>query len=183
MERKIVYFEKAGNVNTTQTLTLAKERVETLGIKTVVLASSSGATAQRALEVFKNTGVQLIVVGTSRQSFRSELLSILEREGVLVRFSSEVPYSYPEAVMNAFRKLSEGMKVVMDLGMIIREEGLVTDNEEVVAIGGTGPLGFEGGGGVDTAVVIVPRGSEAFNTLPAKKEWRREIKEIICKPR
>ena len=108
---------------------------------------------------------------------------MLENKGIPVKFSSEVEYTYPESVRNALRKISEGMKVVMDLGMILSEEGLVAENEEIIAIGGTGPLGFEEGGGVDTAVVMIPRRSDAFNQLPDNKAQRRDIKEIICKPR
>lgn len=183
MKRTIVYFEHAGKVNTDTTLQLAKERAEELGIKKVVLASSSGFTAQRALDVFRDTDIQLHVVGTSRQSFQRDVLTMLENRGIPVKFSSEVDYTYPDSVRNAFRKLSEGMKVVMDLGMILREEGFVAEKEEIVAIGGTGPLGFDAGGGVDTAVVMIPQRSDAFNHLPENKAQRRVIKEIICKPR
>ena len=185
MEKKIVYFEKAGKVNTEQTLQLARERAEELGIKTVVLASSSGYVAQKALEVFNNTDLKLVVVGISKPRFPSELAKTLEGRGIPVKFSSEVEYSYPELMRNAYYKFSEGMKVVMDLGMIVAEEGLVSENEEVVAIAGTGHKGgFEKtGGGADTAVVMIPRRSDSFNTLPELKAKRREIKEIICKPR
>jgi hypothetical protein len=183
LERKIVYFEKAGKVNTEKALLFAKERAEELGLKKVVVASSNGSTARLALEVFKNTAIDLVVVGTSRKGFQQDVLQILENKGIPVRFSSEVEYAYPEVVMNAYRKVSEGMKVVMDLGMIVSEEGLVADNEEIVAVAGTGPLGFDGGGGADTAVVMVPRKSKDFFTLPEKKEQRRDIKELICKPR
>ena len=39
LEKKIVYFEKAGKVNTEQTLKLAKERAKELGIKNTRLLS------------------------------------------------------------------------------------------------------------------------------------------------
>jgi hypothetical protein len=48
IESKIVYFESPGRVNTDETLALAKERAEGLGIKYLVVASTSGATALRA---------------------------------------------------------------------------------------------------------------------------------------
>ncbi|NLE03644.1 MAG: hypothetical protein GX638_02430, partial [Crenarchaeota archaeon] len=40
-----VYFEKTGASNTLDTFKLAKKRAEELGIKNVVVASSSGETA------------------------------------------------------------------------------------------------------------------------------------------
>jgi len=183
LEQKIVYFEKAGKINTEQTLMLAKERAETLGLQKVVLSSSSGFTSRMALKIFQDTNIQLVVIGTSRAGFQQDLLTILEQKGIPVRFSSEVEYAYPEVVMNAYRKVSEGMKVVMDLGMIVAEEELTAENKEIVAVAGTGPIGFDEGGGADTAVVMVPRKSEDFHKLPVKKEDRRDIKEIICKPR
>lgn len=197
LEKKIVYFEKAGKVNTEETLKLAKERAEELGIKTILLASSSGYAAQKALEIFKNANFKLVVVSLEKKRFPSELRKILEDKGIPLRFSalyydrSSAPsndlikYSYPELMRYALYKLSEGMKVVLELGMVAAEEDLVSENEEVVAIAGTGHKGgrYPAGGGADTAVVMVPRRSENFNKLPENKDDRREIKEIICKPR
>ncbi|MFH0748761.1 MAG: pyruvate kinase alpha/beta domain-containing protein [Candidatus Bathyarchaeota archaeon] len=183
MEKKIVYFEKAGIVNTEQTLKLAKERAKELDIKTIVLASNSGYTAKLALDIFKNTDLKLVIVCVSRQRFPSELLKTLVGRGIAVKFSNEVKYSLQEMMRNAFYKFSEGIKVVAELGMIVAEEGLVPENEEIVAIAGTGHSGFPEGGGADTAAVIKPKRSENFNKLPGNKEDRREIREIICKPR
>lgn len=192
-----MYFDEAGKVNTDATLRLAKERAEELGIKTIVLASSSGYTAQKALEVFQNTDYNLVLVGIEVARFPSDVLTLLKERGVPVLFSgiyydrdradssNVVSYSYSKLMWNAFYKFSEGMKVVMELGMIVAEKDLVSENEEVIAIAGTGHKGGfkETGGGADTAVVIVPRKSDDFNTLPELKAERRDIREIICKPR
>ena len=61
-EEKIVYFEKPGKGNTEVTLDLVAERAKTLGIKKIVLASTRGVTARMAMERFKDSGIQLIVV-------------------------------------------------------------------------------------------------------------------------
>ena len=183
LEKKIVYFEKAGIINTEQTINLAKERAKELGIKTIILASNSGYTAKLALDIFDNTDLKLIIVCVSRQRFPSELLKTLENRGIIIKFSNEVKYSLQEMMRNAFYKFSEGTKVIVELGMIAVEEGLISENEEVVAIAGTGHSGFPEGGGADTAAVIKPKKSENFNKLPVNKEDRREIREIICKPR
>jgi hypothetical protein len=183
LEQKIVYFEKAGKHNTDQTLKLARERAEFLGITKVVLVSSNGFTASLALKIFQNTNIQLIVIGTSREAFHQDVYSLLKQKKIPVRFSSEVEYAFPEIVQNAYRKMSEGMKVVIDLGMIVSVEGLAANNEEIVAVGGTGSRGFTAGGGADTAVVLVPLNNEVFSKLPENKDDRRAIKEFICKPR
>lgn len=181
LEKRIVYFENAGKVNTEEALSLAKKRAQELGIKNVILASTHGYTAQKALEAF-GTDLRFTVVGTDRESFSKDLLRILEDKGISVRFSHEVEYTYPELMKNALRKLSEGVKVCMDICIVAAEERLVPEGKEVIAIAGTGPLGFEDGGGADTALVMVPWKSERFNKLPEKAK-RRDVKEIICKPR
>ena len=180
VEKTIVYFEKAGKINTEETLRLAQMRAHELGITNIVLPSGTGYTAKKALEIVKD--LRVIVVGLGRDSFDANLLRELTKDGVPVLFSGEVEYTYPERMQNAFRKLSEGVKVCMDVCMIAAEQGVLPEGEEVVAIGGTGSRSFPEGGGVDTALVMIPKKSESFNMIPEKLE-RRDVKEIICKPR
>ncbi|MEM4292221.1 MAG: pyruvate kinase alpha/beta domain-containing protein, partial [Archaeoglobaceae archaeon] len=61
IEKKIVYFEKPGEQNTEATLSLAFERAKELGITHVVLASSYGETAKKALKYLDNK-IRLVVV-------------------------------------------------------------------------------------------------------------------------
>jgi hypothetical protein len=53
VEEVNMYFEKPGKDNTDQTLKLAAERMQALGIDEVVVASSTGTTAYKAMEIFK----------------------------------------------------------------------------------------------------------------------------------
>ena len=55
MEQKIVYFEKAGKLNTEKTLRLAKERAEALDLKKVVLAYSGGLDTSIILKWLQET--------------------------------------------------------------------------------------------------------------------------------
>ena len=66
MENKnIVYFSKQsfqdGKI-TLETLRLSKERAQDLGIKRVLIPSSSGGTASAAVDVFEGSGLEVIVV-------------------------------------------------------------------------------------------------------------------------
>ena len=61
MEAKITYFDKSGPVNTEATLRLARERADALGIRQVVVASTRGDTALKAMDVFQ--GLKVVVVG------------------------------------------------------------------------------------------------------------------------
>jgi hypothetical protein len=178
----IVYFQKPGLVNTEMTLDLARKRANELGIRVVIVTSTHGLTAKKALDKFKNTDLQLIVVGTDLKVFSEDILRSLKYEGIPVIFAGEVEYTYPELMRNALKKMSEGMKVCLEVGMVAADQGLIREGEEVIAIAGTSSRGFENGGGADTAIVLKARSSKTFTNIPVKAE-RREVLEIICKPR
>ena len=58
-KKSILYFQGPGNY-TEETLKASKERADELGIKDIVVASTEGSTALKAIELFK--GYNLIVV-------------------------------------------------------------------------------------------------------------------------
>ena len=66
-EKRIAYFSKPGPANTDKVLSMAKERCLELGLKHVVIASSFGDTALRALSYFEGSNM---VVVSSRFGFR-----------------------------------------------------------------------------------------------------------------
>ena len=74
MEARITYFEDFHPENTHVTVRLVQERLKGSDIKKIALASTTGATAQKALEFFKGQDVQSVsrfVVCLARQSLRS----------------------------------------------------------------------------------------------------------------
>jgi len=60
MELKTVYFENPGSENTEAVLRLAKQRAEELGIKTIVVASTTGDTAVKAMDALQ--GLRVVIV-------------------------------------------------------------------------------------------------------------------------
>src|SRR5450759_22635 len=52
MEKTITYYEKFGPDNTEETLKAASKRYKELGLKKVIIASSVGVTAVKALQYF-----------------------------------------------------------------------------------------------------------------------------------
>ena len=68
MQRTIEYFEESGQANTERTLALACQRARQAGIGSIVLASTRGYTAGRALE--SCSGLNLIAVGIGRDRDR-----------------------------------------------------------------------------------------------------------------
>ena len=196
MELKTVYFENPGKENTEETLRIAKQRAEELGIKTILVASTIGDTAVKAMEVFKCMRV-IVVTHTpgflepNFQEFTEESKKIVESQGGIVlttthafgglnramRQSSipEVPTTYiiGDIVANTLRIFGQGMKVVCEIAAMAADNGLVRTDEDVISIAGTGA--GTGGRGADTAVVLQP----AY----AHRLFELEVREILCKPR
>ncbi|MEM2341457.1 MAG: pyruvate kinase alpha/beta domain-containing protein [Candidatus Bathyarchaeia archaeon] len=192
IREEIVYFESGGRHNTDDALRLAKERALKKGIKNVILASITGFSAERALEIFKDTNIKLIVVGlrgppgSPFPGFPEKLRKILEEMGHNFCYASDIKYYFPEDVQKTLCRFCEGLKVCVEVTLVATEAGFIKPGEEVIALGGTGRLGYEKGGGLDTAIVIEAIGSRDFlnlETIFGRKEERRKIKEIICKPR
>jgi hypothetical protein len=61
-EKSTFYFRFRGEINTIKVLELARERALELKIKKMVVASETGRSALKALEVLRGTEIKLIVV-------------------------------------------------------------------------------------------------------------------------
>jgi hypothetical protein len=66
IESKAVYFENPGAVNTDEVFRIVKKRAGELGIRTVLVASTTGETAVRAVNALG--GMRVIVVSHSTGS-------------------------------------------------------------------------------------------------------------------
>jgi hypothetical protein len=191
MESKTTYFDKpGGDENTAKTLALAKQRAGELGIKTVVVASTVGDTAVKAMDVFK--GYKVIVVthtagfrGPNIQEFTDENRKIVEGKGGIILTTTHAfggihralgrgdgpPPPQPvigDIIAMTLRTFGQGMKVALEIAAMAADAGLVRTDEEIVSIGGTGR-------GADTAVVLQPDYVHRFFNL--------KVRELICKPR
>jgi hypothetical protein len=158
------YFETAGRENADRMLEIVKNRVEELSIKNIVLASTKGFTAEKALRLFQETDIKLIIVGVGRDSFPDDLLGRLEEEGHQVCFSRELDYEYSDLVKTAYRRFCQGMKVAPEIAMIAVENGLIQEGVETISVGKW-----------DTAIVLTPTSFENFPDL--------KINEVLCMPR
>lgn len=158
-----IYFNKIGKESTEETLKLVKKVADQKGIKDVVLASTSGYSAERAIEICQ--GLKITVVGIERSTFPSELIERLEKDGNKVYFSDEEEYNYPEDMQRAFRRFSQGTKVAIEVAVIAAKKDALEVEKEVIAVGGTHE-------GADTALVI--KAAKDFNGII--------IEELICKP-
>jgi len=185
MELKTTYFENPGKENTEEVLRIVKQRAEELGIKTIVVASTAGDTAVKAMDALQ--GLKIIIIThvagmrePNTQQFTEENRKIVESKGGVV-FTTTHTFSGLSAAMrkkfnahiigdivaNILRIFGQGMKVVCEIAVMAADGGLVRTDEDVIAIGGTSR-------GADTAVVLRPVNSNDFFDL--------KVKEILCKP-
>lgn len=187
MEKSIIYFDQTGTENTELTLQAARKRALELGISDLVVASTHGDTGFKALKIFKDTKVQIIVVGIS-YSYKSEgwemsssVRKELEDQGAKVIIShhvlsddiiggvSEQGIPHPHKIIaETLRRFSQGVKVAVEITIMAAEAGAIKTDHEVISIGGTHQ-------GADTALVVKPSYARDFYDF--------EIREIIAKPR
>jgi len=181
-----VYFEREGEINTENVLKLAKKRAIELGIKSILVASTSGKTGVRASEVFK--GFNLVVVshstgfsGKNVQEMKEENRKIIEGNGGKILTTTHAfggigravrrklkTYELEEIIAYTLRTFGEGTKVAIEISLMAADSGLIRTDEEVISIAGTDR-------GADTALVILPANTQDFFDL--------KVLEIICKPR
>ena len=185
MEVKTVYFENPDSENTDMVLRIAKQRAEELGIKTILVASTTGDTAVKAMGVLQGLRVIVITHVTgfrmpNTQEFTKENKQIVESQGGIVLTTTHAfsglsqamrdkfnTYIIGDIVANTLRIFGQGMKVACEITLMATDSGLVCTDEDVIAIAGTGR-------GADTAVVLSPVNTHDFFNLKAK--------EILCKP-
>ncbi|MGD0919314.1 MAG: hypothetical protein ABSB22_22970 [Thermodesulfobacteriota bacterium] len=180
MESKIVYFEDIRAENTEITFRLVRERMDALGTKKLVLASTTGATARKALDFFNEKGAKLIVVPhqfdfmRETNPFPQELVRTLGESGHTVHFGTMLFHteslyesSIPTLLANLLRCFCQGVKVCFEIVLMATDAGLLTSGERVIAIAGTGH-------GSDTALVMQAASSRNMKKL--------RVNEIICKP-
>lgn len=162
----MVYFERPGPANTDRVLGLAAEAARSLGLRRIVLASTRGYTALRALELC--AGLEIIAVGSYRSRSNPRLVEEFKAKGGRHFFAYEdIDYDYPQFVQDAYRSFAgEGGKVAMEVVVCAVRAGLVKEGERVIGIGGTFP-------GADTAFVVV-----AARDFP-----RLRVAQMLCAPR
>lgn len=185
IEKTIVYFSTPGRINTEAVLVLARKRAEELGIRSIVVASTTGETGVKASQLFK--GFNLVVVThhtgfkeLGQQELTEENRRIIEANGAKVytgthvfmnverAIRSKFDTAYPAEIMaQTLRLFCEGMKVAVEIAAMAADAGLIPVDRDVVSIAGTGR-------GADTAIVVQPaNSSRIFDII---------IKEIIAKP-
>ncbi|MGD1994505.1 MAG: pyruvate kinase alpha/beta domain-containing protein [Anaerolineae bacterium] len=181
-----VYFEKPGRENTARTLAVAQERADQLGLETVLVASTTGATGAEAVEVFR---AQRVVVVTHSTGFREpnvqelmpEYRAAIEAGGGKILTCQHAfggvnrgvrkkmgTYLTDEIIAYTLRTFGQGTKVCLEIALMAADAGQVQVGEPCIAVGGTGR-------GADTAMVLAPANAQTFFDL--------KVMEVLAKPR
>jgi len=188
IKREMLLFEKGGKENTQATLEACRERAVELGIKDIVLATSTGETAVQAAQVFAGTDVGIIGVtlhaGLWEKYTGIDRAKVEMAEAKGVRFltgthtlmgnvESAIRQKFGgvppvEIIAHTYYTFSQGMKVAVEVAVMAADAGLIGDQDDVISVGGTGQ-------GADTAVVMRPAYSTDFFTV--------KVREIIAMPR
>lgn len=180
-----VLFEEPGPKNTEQALLIAKEAAEKYNASKIIVASSSGKTAKKALDLIGSE--KLIVVShafgfyePNEDEMKREIREELYRNGVPVVTASHTFAGFSRAVRRKFntyliedivasvlRTACEGFKVTFELVTMAADAGYVMTGERVIAVAGSGE-------GADTVVMMKAANSHSFFDL--------KMEAIIAKP-
>jgi len=187
-EKKIIYFDSQGEHNTDAALDAAAAYCRENGLKKIVLASSTGATA---LKLKQKAGADIEVIAVTYgagtrfteevEHFYKNRAALVSAGIIIVRgvhalsgaertFENKYKTGFLplNLVSDTLRMFSQGMKVCVEVSIMAAEAGHITPAEDAVVLGGSGE-------GADTAVVMKPAYAASMFSL--------KIKEIICMPR
>ncbi len=183
-------FDVGGRACTDTTVRSAVHRALELKVEHLVVASTTGQTAQAlisAAQVAKYDG-QIVIVGEhtgyhgpGHQAMTTAVRAGLEAAGATVILGTHAlsgpPRSFrlrwggidtAEIIAETLRRISRGTKTCVEIALMAADANMIPIDKDVVAIGGAG-------GGADTAVVIRAANMNSFFEI--------KIREFIALPR
>jgi len=166
-------------------LNMVKKRAEELGVKTILVASTTGETGAKVAESFSDYNVVVVTHSTGFVAPDVQELKTENRERILKAGGKILTtthafgglgravrrkfgtYQSDEIVANTLRIFGQGVKVAVEIAIMAADSGLLSVKEDAISIGGSG-------GGADTALVLRPANVQDFFDV--------KVHEIICKP-
>ncbi len=180
------YFSQTGSKNTESLMDGVERRASELSITDILVATCTGDTAFKALELLGPKRRIIAVthvtgfVEPDHQEMADETRTRLEGLGVKVLTCQHAfggvgrgirnklkTYQSDEIMAYTLRTFGQGTKVAIELALMAADAGLVRTDRDVISIGGTES-------GADTALVLKPANSSRIFDL--------KVREIICKP-
>jgi len=188
MMRSNLLFAKPGPQNTEACIQVVQGYLSGNTVKHIVVASTSGATARAFHDALKDMHVNLVVVTHSvgfkepnHDEFDAGVRHELVTAGVKICTGTILTHSLEKSIMEKFggsypgyiiastlRRFGEGTKVAVEIVMEACDAGLIPEDAEVLAAGGTGR-------GSDTILLVKSKPSKRFLDL--------EVLDILARPR
>ena len=189
IKKEIVYFERSGAENTEDIIEIVYRRLQEGDIKSVVVASSQGATGLKfAQRMGKDTNLVVVSSHPGRSKpgvwdFNTDILRELDMMGCTVikqthvlsglerSFSQKFSgVSHSELLAECLRSLfGTGMKVAIECAVMAADGGAIPI-EKTISVGGTSAQGR----GADYAIVCLPAHASNFFDF--------RVLEILAKP-
>ncbi|MEM3628054.1 MAG: pyruvate kinase alpha/beta domain-containing protein [Candidatus Bathyarchaeia archaeon] len=171
---KVWYFEEPGPENTEYVIQAVSEKIKEKGIKTVIVASTSGDTALKFAKYLKNKA-KLIAVSWKKIT-QKNVQELQNLDVTICNFENYLPLHEMgnELVRNTFYTFGQGIKVCAEVTLIAVDKGIIPSGQEVIAVGGTGS-------GADSAAII--KATSTSDMFSSDIQKRLEIREIIAMPR
>lgn len=183
IRREIVYFEEGGPEHTDETIDLAFKAAKELGIRKVVVASTTGNSGVKTAERFKGTGVKVIVVGhqfgypvPGQNRFKSENAERLKALNAELYLGTDILTSsirqrqrLGPSPLSILTQALIMMKVKVNIEVVVKaaDAGLLMPDERVISLAGSHQ-------GLDTAIVV--EAQDSVNILSTR------VREIIAIP-
>ena len=173
VEKTITYFSEPGSENTNEVIKAVIRRVEERGIKTVVVASTSGDTGVKFAKALK--GKANTVVVPEPEKMKPELRSEIVKLWGIVVDATNLPLHGRgmDRVRNAFYALGQGFKVSIEVILMATDKGAIKPYEAVVGVGGSGK---------DSDTAIIARSTTTKETFSGEPSKKLEVTEIIAMP-
>jgi hypothetical protein len=187
---EVSYFVKSGPHNTDKALEIAKKYADQFSVKDIIIASTTGTTAEKSLNIFNPENYNLVIVTHSyyfagpekRQEFPEDKITGLKNKGLKFHigthgfagpersFRISLKQWGPVEIMAKYLRtaFSQGVKVCMEIATMVVDAGIIEDIEkDIICIGGTGR-------GADTVCLIKPAPTSLLHQL--------RVKAILAKP-
>ena len=179
-DEKVVYFLEKGAVCTDRMLEASLEMAEKRGIKSIVVASTTGATGAKASEMFRGYNVVVVTYSTGFREPNVQELTEENRRRIVTNGAQILTTTHAmggmgrsirrkfgtmqvdEVMAHTLRIFGEGVKVSVEIALMAADTGLVRTDEDIISIGK-----------YDTALVLTPANTQDFFDL--------RVHEIICK--
>ena len=168
IKRETIYYEEGGTEHTETTLKVSLEAAKELGIKTILIASTSGETGIKAAEMYKDSGIQLIVVGHQMgfpvpkvQQFKPENWEKIEKLGGVINLGTDVVTNsirrrqrLGHSPMSVITQTLITAKIKVNVEIIAKacDAGQILPGDKVISVAGSH-------NGADTSVVFIANDS------------------------